>query len=82
MTIMHKRIAELAIESGMNSDNVPYHLDDYIRLGDYPEVEKFARLIVRECEYLVYDSNIEPIIYSKHDLIDAIKKHFGVDDEY
>jgi predicted N-formylglutamate amidohydrolase len=54
---MNRLIAKLAVESNLNSDNVPYHLTDYM-LYDYPEVENFAKAIIEICRD-VADKNID-----------------------
>ena len=46
---MNEKIGILAVKADLNSDNVPYHLGDYFRIGEYPHVEKFAKLIVFDC---------------------------------
>lgn len=45
---MNEKIKELAIQANLNSDVVPYHLSDY-DLIKYPQVDKFAELIAKEC---------------------------------
>jgi hypothetical protein len=40
----------------------------------YPELEKFTTLIVRECLKFECDAGV----YTKHDMADAIRRHFGV----
>ena len=41
---MNERIGILAVKADLNSDNVPYHLGDYFRIGEYPHVENLQNL--------------------------------------
>ena len=71
---MNKRIQELALQSQLvyeTTDGKVYNSwEDYVDLTEY--VEKFAKLIVRECAEIA--DKAEP--YKANDLI---KEHFGVE---
>jgi len=43
--------------------------------GEENRLEKFTERIVRECLKFECDAGV----YTKHDLADAIKRHFGVE---
>jgi len=73
---MSCNIKELAKQSGMTSDNVPYHLSDY-DLHEYPQVEEFAKLVVQECLDVI--NNIDEDDDKERGLFAAkwaIRKHF------
>ena len=71
---MNERIKQLALQSQLvyeTTDGKVYNSwEDYVDLTEY--VEKFAKLIVRECAEIA--DKAEP--YKANDLI---KEHFGVE---
>jgi hypothetical protein len=81
---MNKRIKELLEQAGMVKI-LEEHAHEYgngtFENTPYPELEKFAELIVRECgeiAYKAYWDNPETVrgIHIK----EKIKKHFGVEE--
>jgi len=77
---MNQRIKELAVEAKLNSDAVPYHLDDYFSLGPYEAVDKFAELIVRECADIAYEYDAPKMSGPGMIIAGRIESHFGVEE--
>ena len=68
---MNKRILKLFNEAG-------FHQPEMERLGIEDKFEKFAELIVRECEVAL--SPMLRDMVSRGQAYDLIKKHFGVEE--
>jgi len=77
---MNHRVEELILEAGFPK------FDKMYVVSDGEELEKFCKLIVRECVKVMYDNAVErkvgleidkrPTYYAA-----AILEHFGVNDE-
>lgn len=87
---MNERILELALQSGM-TEILSEHASEYgngmFENTPYPELEKFAQLIVRQCIGIVenlpagykdYRDQIEDAF--RRDCITELKDHFGVNE--
>ena len=82
---MNERIKKLADEAGMTkilNEHASEYGNGVFENTPYPELEKFAELIVRECANhcdLLLDHKISSE-WSRgtHDCSRAIKKHFGI----
>lgn len=77
---MNQRIEHCLYQAGLTAQGCWDELDDYAKEG----IEKFAKLIVRECANhcdLLLDHKISSE-WSRgtHDCSRAIKKHFGVEE--
>ena len=83
---MNERIKKLADEAGMTkilNEHASEYGNGVFENTPYPELEKFAELIVRECANhcdLLLDHKISSE-WSRgtHDCSRAIKKHFGIE---
>ena len=82
---MNQRIKELAEQAGMVKI-LEEHAHEYgngmFENTPYPELEKFAQLIVKDCLYIVEpmeDSGDEWCVTLKG-TAQAIKEHFGVEE--
>jgi hypothetical protein len=85
---MNERIRELAEQAGMTCI-LDEHAHEYgngmFENTPYPELEKFAELIVRECfqacmnEGASYEEKAAGA-YQSNLYVTAIKKHFGVEE--
>ena len=84
---MNERIKKLADEAGMTkilNEHASEYGNGVFENTPYPELEKFAELIVRECANhcdLLLDHKISSE-WSRgtHDCSRAIKKHFGIEE--
>ena len=84
---MNERIKKLADEAGMTkilNEHASEYGNGVFENTPYPELEKFAELIVRECANhcdLLLDHKISSE-WSRgtYDCSRAIKKHFGVEE--
>jgi hypothetical protein len=75
---MNERIKELAEQAGLVKI-LEEHASEYgggtFENTPYPELEKFAELIVKECFHLFVSDHDE-----EHDeILESIKEHFGVE---
>ena len=84
---MNERIKKLADEAGMTkilNEHASEYGNGVFENTPYPELEKFAELIVRKCANhcdLLLDHKISSE-WSRgtHDCSRAIKKHFGIEE--
>jgi hypothetical protein len=65
---MHKRIQELAEQTGFRYDNGEW------QFGDDSDVQKFAELIVKECATMVFNSHPEDLPFVGGKML----VHFGI----
>jgi len=72
---MNERIEYCLYEAGLTAQGCWEELDDYAKEG----IERFAKLIIKECADLVDDPEDHDDLYVSDG--DMIKKHFGVDDD-
>ena len=74
---MNSRIQELALESGAWHQvygNRNFMIDEHF------DIEKFARLIIKECEVALKPPIQVRDVISRGQAYDLIKKHFGVEE--
>lgn len=72
---MNEIIEHCMYESGLTADGCWNQLDDYAKEA----IERFAKLIVRECaEYAERTGILNDADYEGEMIADAIKEHFGV----
>ena len=78
---MNQRIQELAQQAGLDVI-LDQHAHEYgngtMANTSYPEVEKFAELIIKECGVAL--SPMLRDMVSRGHAYDLIKKHFGVEE--
>ena len=68
---MNQKLQDLMYHSGLTAQGCWDEMDEY----DKQAIEKFAKLIVRECLL-----KIEHERYELHDfIVDSVKQHFGVE---
>jgi hypothetical protein len=72
---MNERIRELAEEAGISLSQKDY---SYYWVESAEDIEKFAELIVQECEVAL--SPMLRDMVSRGQAYDLIKKHFGVEE--
>ena len=78
---MNERIRQLAEQAGMVrilNEHAHEYGNGTFEDTPYPEVEKFAELIVRECIDTVSDSSVE--YCTRPQIVSEIKEHFGVEE--
>ena len=81
---MNKRIKELAEQAGM-VNILDEHASEYgngmFENTPYPELEKFAELIVRECAQVCLEQRDPANLNYKpsEKFAEAVKQHFGVE---
>ena len=75
---MNERILKLAKEAGLSyipsSNNGPLRVE-YL----FPELEKFAELIVAECLSVIEEMNPHDPERNIDDIFDEVDEHFGVE---
>ena len=73
---MNERIKNLAIQSGITrilNEHAHEYGNGMFENTPYPELEKFAELIVRECANVAAD-------HDALDIYEEIREHFGVEE--
>ena len=78
---MNERIRELALQVGAGTPQSLYGRTDYIVMTEF-ELEKFVKLIVRECAFVAQnkdDTNIN-LRYGRGLAAGKILEHFGVEE--
>jgi hypothetical protein len=78
---MNERIRELAEQAGMVKI-LAEHASEYgnglFENTPYPELEKFAELIVRECADVILEWKGAPFTFDEDLAVRLIKQHLGV----
>lgn len=80
---MNQRIKELAEQAGLIKI-LNEHASEYgggmFENTPYPELEKFAELIVQECATaIINDSRLSDVRSAANGCVRTIKEHFGVE---
>ena len=75
---MNERIEQLASQAGMLRDKYGLYWNAHDNPDDGVDLEKFAELIVRECENIIEFQDVDPAF--KNRMAHVIKKHFGVEE--
>lgn len=79
---MNQRIRELALQSGMTrilNEHAHEYGNGQFENTEYPELAKFAELIVRECMEQIVPSNERISDCNCESTKLKIKQHFGID---
>ena len=72
---MNERIKELAEQANINIDSFQFSGTPIKHIVDEPSLEKFAKLIVRECCDVLHDNEM-----GGYRVNYVLKEHFGVEE--
>ena len=72
---MNEQIEHCLYESGLTAQGCWDELDDYAKEA----IERFAKLIVKECSNIVRDEVQYISDFDKADVVNEVKKHFGIE---